>query len=210
MAQSRRAFLKTAAAAGTLSGSIGFPMVSRAQAKTVVVWWNRGYYKEEDEAMIKIAQDFEKAKGVKVDISFTIQEDLLKKLIAAIQARRVPDVAFCFYNDWEVMPNNAWTDKLTETTDLIQGLSRATTSGSSRWPTATTTWPRSGRITACRSRPRSCTSTTGGTSSRRRGCRTPPTRSRSSGRSTGTSGRRRRTPSGRRTPRSTASSSGSA
>ena len=123
MAQSRRAFLKTtAAAAGTLSGSIGFPMVSRAQAKTVVVWWNRGYYKEEDEAMIKIAQDFEKAKGVKVDISFTIQEDLLKKIIAAIQARRVPDVAFCFYNDWEVMPNNAWTDKLTETTDLIQEL----------------------------------------------------------------------------------------
>src|SRR5262245_27851261 len=72
MAQSRRDFLKTAAAAGTLSGSIGFPMVSRAQAKTVVVWWNRGYYKEEDEAMIKIAQDFEKAKGVTVDISFTI------------------------------------------------------------------------------------------------------------------------------------------
>src|SRR5262245_52632736 len=56
MAQSRRDFLKTAAAgAGTLSGSIGFPMVSRAQAKTVVVWWNRGYYKEEDESMIKIA-----------------------------------------------------------------------------------------------------------------------------------------------------------
>ena len=124
MAQSRRDFLKTTAAAGagTLSGSIGFPMVSRAQAKTVVVWWNRGYYKEEDEAMLKIAQDFEKTKGIKVDLSFTIQEDLLKKIIAAVQARRVPDVAFCFYNDWEIMPNNAWTDKLTETTDLIQEL----------------------------------------------------------------------------------------
>jgi len=109
MAQTRRDFLKTTAAAGTgaLTGALGFPMVSRAQAKTVVVWWNRGYYKEEDEAMIKIAQEFEKAKGVKVDISFTIQEDLLKKTIAAIAARRVPDVAFCFYNDWEVVPNNA-------------------------------------------------------------------------------------------------------
>ena len=125
MTQTRRDFLKTSAAAagaGTLAGSIGFPMVSRAQAKTVVVWWNRGYYKEEDEAMIKIAKEFEQQKGVKVDISFTIQEDLLKKLIAAIQARRVPDVAFCFYNDWEVMPNNAWTGKLAETTDVINEL----------------------------------------------------------------------------------------
>ena len=124
MAQSRRDFLKTTAVAGagTLSGSIGFPMVSRAQAKTVVVWWNRGYYKEEDEAMIKIAQDFEKTKEIKVDISFTIQDDLLKKIIAAIQARRVPDVAFCFYNDWEIIPKFAWTDKLTETTDLIEEL----------------------------------------------------------------------------------------
>jgi multiple sugar transport system substrate-binding protein len=124
MAPTRRAFLRTSAAAGagTLAGSLGFPMVSRAQAKTVVVWWNRGYYKEEDEAMIKIAQEFEKAKGVKVDISFTIQEDLLKKIIAAIQARRVPDVAFCFYNDWEVMPNYAWQDKLADTTDVITEL----------------------------------------------------------------------------------------
>ena len=123
MAQSRRDFLKSTAVAGagTLSGSVGFPMVSRAQVKTVVVEQNRGYYKEEDEAMIKIAEDFEERR-VKVDISFTIQEDLLKKLIAAIQARRVPDVAFCFYNDWEIIPNNAWNDKLTETTDLIQEL----------------------------------------------------------------------------------------
>jgi len=56
MAQTRRNFLKTTAAAGAgaLSGTLGFPMVSRAQARKVVVWWNRGYYKEEDEAMIKI------------------------------------------------------------------------------------------------------------------------------------------------------------
>ena len=122
MAQSRRAFLKTAAAAGTLSGSIGFPMVSRAQAKTVVVWWNRGYYKEEDEAMIKIAEDFRKAKNVDLDISFTIQEDLLKKIISAMTARRCPDVAFCFYNDWEVIPKYGWEGRLVETTDVINEL----------------------------------------------------------------------------------------
>jgi multiple sugar transport system substrate-binding protein len=123
MGQTRRQFLRNAVVgSAAATGTLGFPMVSRAQARRVVVWWNRGYYKEEDEAMIRIAREFQQARNVEVDISFTIQEDLLKKIIAAIQARRVPDVAFCFYNDWEVVPNYAWQDRLAETTDLINEL----------------------------------------------------------------------------------------
>ena len=97
-------------------------MVSRAQQKKLTVWWNRGYYKEEDEAMLKIAEDFRKAKNVDLDISFTIQEDLLKKTISAMTARRCPDVAYCFYNDWEVIPKYAWEGRLVETTDIINEL----------------------------------------------------------------------------------------
>jgi multiple sugar transport system substrate-binding protein len=122
MAHSRREFLKTAASAAAASGTLGFPMVSRAQQKKLTVWWNRGYYKEEDEAMLKIAEDFRKAKNVDLDISFTIQEDLLKKIISAMTARRCPDVAFCFYNDWEVIPKYGWEGKLVETTDVINEL----------------------------------------------------------------------------------------
>jgi len=93
MPQTRREFLKTSAVgAGAATGSLAFPMVSRAQQKKLTVWWNRGYYKEEDEAMLKIAEDFRKAKNVDLDISFTIQEDLLKKIISAMTARRCPDV----------------------------------------------------------------------------------------------------------------------
>jgi multiple sugar transport system substrate-binding protein len=123
MAQTRRDFLKTAAAGSVAaSGTLAFPMVSRAQARKLTVWWNRGYYKEEDEAMLKIAKEFEKAKNVELDISFTIQEDLLKKIISAFTARRVPDVAFCFYNDWEVVPKYAWEGRLADTSDLINEL----------------------------------------------------------------------------------------
>jgi multiple sugar transport system substrate-binding protein len=123
MAQTRREFLKTAALGSVAtSGTLAFPMVSRAQARKLTVWWNRGYYKEEDEAMLKIAKEFETAKNVELDISFTIQEDLLKKIISAFTARRVPDVAFCFYNDWEVLPKYAWEGRLADTTDLINEL----------------------------------------------------------------------------------------
>ena len=58
MAHSRREFLKTAAGAAAASGTLAFPMVSRAQQKKLTVWWNRGYSTEEDEAMLKIAEDF--------------------------------------------------------------------------------------------------------------------------------------------------------
>ena len=123
MGQTRRQFLKTTAVgAGAAASTISFPMVSRGQTKKLVVWWNRGYYKEEDESMLKIAEEFRKAKNVDLDISFTIQEDLRNKIISALTARRGPDVAFCFYNDWEIMPKYAWEGQLVETTDTINEL----------------------------------------------------------------------------------------
>jgi len=91
MGQTRRQFLKTTAVgAGAAASTISFPMVSRGQTKKLVVWWNRGYYKEEDESMLKIAEDFRKQKNVDLDISFTIQEDLRNKIISALTARRGP------------------------------------------------------------------------------------------------------------------------
>jgi multiple sugar transport system substrate-binding protein len=124
MRQTRRDFLKTSAAAGAgaVSGAIGFPMVSRGQAKKLTVWWNAGYYKEEDQAMEEIAREFRETRKVDLDISYTIQDDLIKKIIAAVTVKRPPDVAFCFYNDWELIPKYAWEDKLHETTDLINKL----------------------------------------------------------------------------------------
>jgi multiple sugar transport system substrate-binding protein len=120
MGHTRREFLKTTTAAG--AGVLGFPMVSRAQAKKLTVWWNAGYYKEEDEAMQEIAKEFQQQTKAELDISYTLQDDLLKKIIAALTVRRAPDVAFCFYNDWEVLPKYAWEGKLVETTDLINRL----------------------------------------------------------------------------------------
>jgi multiple sugar transport system substrate-binding protein len=93
-----------------------------AAGEKLVVWWNKGYYPEEDAAMQKIAKDFEAKNKVEVEVSFTAQEDMLKKITAALIARRVPDVAFCFYNDWQVVPKNGWNDQLADVSDLIKEL----------------------------------------------------------------------------------------
>src|SRR5438093_666205 len=82
MRQTRREFLKTTALATGATSIAGFPLVARAQASKVVVWWNKGYYPEEDAAMQKIVKEFENRATVEVDLSFTAQEDLRKKVAA--------------------------------------------------------------------------------------------------------------------------------
>jgi len=124
MRQTRRRFLKIGAFAtgSTTVGTLPFAMTSRAQTNKLTVWWDRSYYKEEDEAMLKIAEEFRRTKNVDVDLSFTIQEDTRARTISALTARRGPDVVYYVFNDWEVMPKFAWDGQLVETTDVINEL----------------------------------------------------------------------------------------
>jgi len=103
-------------------GVPSFPAADALAADKLVVWWNKGYYPEEDAAMQKIVKEFEATHKAEVDLSFTAQEDLLKKITAALIAHRVPDVAFCFYNDWQVVPKFGWDDQLADVSDVIQAL----------------------------------------------------------------------------------------
>jgi multiple sugar transport system substrate-binding protein len=120
MRETRRRFLKTTVAGA--ASLLGRPGRTGAQPNKLVVWWNKGYYPEEDAAMQKLVRDFEGKANVEVDLSFTAQEDLLKKITAAMIARRVPDVAFCFYNDWQVVPKYGWEDKLADVADVVKDL----------------------------------------------------------------------------------------
>lgn len=99
----------------------GLAGVASAKDK-LVVWWNKGYYKEEDEGMQKIAAEFGKQNNVDIEITFTIQDDLGPKIISALIARRVPDVAFCFFTDWQIAPKFAWEGQLADVSDLIKEL----------------------------------------------------------------------------------------
>src|SRR5256886_15920782 len=120
MAQTRRTFLKTAVAGA--ASALGIPATPHAADAKLTVWWNKGYYPEEDAAMQKIVKEFEATHKAEVDLSFTAQEDLLKKITASLIAHRVPDVAFCFYNDWQVVPKFGWDNQLADVSDVIQAL----------------------------------------------------------------------------------------
>ena len=84
------------------------------------VWWNKGYYASEDEAIEKVVADWEAKTGNTVKFSFFTNEDIIKKAQSAIEADFVPDIVFGHQNDWVLSPRLAWEDKLANVSDVIE------------------------------------------------------------------------------------------
>ena len=63
-------------------------------AADLVVWWDKGYYAQEDEAAREIIAAFEHGTGKQVELVFYSQEELPEKLKAALEIGRPPDFAF--------------------------------------------------------------------------------------------------------------------
>jgi multiple sugar transport system substrate-binding protein len=63
-------------------------------AADLVVWWEKGFTVEEDEAISEIVTAFEQESGKQVQLILSPQEELLSKIQAALQAGKPPDFAF--------------------------------------------------------------------------------------------------------------------
>lgn len=91
-----------------------------AMAATLEIWWNKGYYPEEDQAMKEIVADWEKKTGNSANISFLTTEAGPKKVISALAARRPPDLAFNHQFDWQHTPRWAFAgDVLEDVSDVL-------------------------------------------------------------------------------------------
>jgi multiple sugar transport system substrate-binding protein len=65
-----------------------------AQAADLVVWWEKGYYAQEDDAVREIIAAFEQGSGTQVELVFQQQEEFPQKIIAALETGQLPDFAF--------------------------------------------------------------------------------------------------------------------
>src|SRR6266404_8156322 len=113
----RRSILRSSAAL-VAAGTIARPRIANAQAKTAEVWWTQGFVPEEDTAIKKIAADYEKASGNKIDLSITPFAPQLQKIVAAMQTGVVPDVMV--NNPGEITGLYAWEDKLVDVSDVVE------------------------------------------------------------------------------------------
>ena len=106
-----------AVAAGLLLG--GAP--ASAQDK-LTVWWVKGFYKSEDDALFEAVQKFEQKSGVKVELSQYAVQDMIPKTVSALDSGTPPDVAYADVYDFQVAGKWAFEGKLEDISDVINPL----------------------------------------------------------------------------------------
>ena len=102
------------ACAGIVAGG---PAV--AQEK-LTVWWVKGFYKSEDDALFAAIKKFEAANPkIKIDLSQYPIQDMIPKTVAALDSGSPPDVAYADVYDFQVTGKWAFDDKLEDISSVI-------------------------------------------------------------------------------------------
>lgn len=104
------------AAFGVLAGSPAF-----AQEK-ITVWWEKGFYKAEDDAIFAVVKKFEEKFKIKVDLSLYANPEVIPKTVAALDAGNPPDVGFGNLYDFNITSTWAYAGKLEDITSVIEPL----------------------------------------------------------------------------------------
>lgn len=118
MASMSRRGLIGASVATAAAGALVRPYIANAQAKTAVVWVNQGFIPQEDAAFKKLAADYMKQSGNKLDYSimpFTAQN---QKTVSALTSGDVPDLIF-MDAPATIISQNAFNDKFIDVTDVV-------------------------------------------------------------------------------------------
>jgi multiple sugar transport system substrate-binding protein len=113
-----------------------------AGAADLVVWWEKGHYTQEDEALAEIVATFEQDTGKEVELVQPSEGELPDKIAAALKAGQPPDFAFgVLLQDY--VGRWASDDRLTDLSDVVGAFSDLFHPDSLAW----VTWrdPKTGR-----------------------------------------------------------------
>ncbi len=90
-----------------------------ASAETLTVWWVKGFYKAEDDALNNAIKAFEAKTGNKVELSQYPVQDMIPKTVAALDSGTPPDVAYADVYDFQVAGKWAFDGKLEDISDIM-------------------------------------------------------------------------------------------
>ncbi len=113
----RRSVLRSSAALAA-TGALAHPHIANAAATTATAWWTQGFIQSEDVAFRKLAADYEKASGNKIDYSIIPYAPLRQKEVSAITSGSVPDIMEAA--DYFFVALNAWNDALLDVSDIVE------------------------------------------------------------------------------------------
>src|SRR5215471_19402388 len=87
--------------------------------QTLTIWWAKGFYKSEDDALLAAIKKFEEKTKVKVELSQYPVQDMIPKTVSALDAGTVPDVDFADVYDFQVTGKWAFEGKLEDLSDVL-------------------------------------------------------------------------------------------
>ena len=94
--------VRNAVAAAMVAAGLMAAGPSLAQEK-LTVWWVKGFYKAEDEALFAAIKKFEaKHPKVKIELSQYPVQDMIPKTVSALDSGSPPDVAYADVYDFQV------------------------------------------------------------------------------------------------------------
>ncbi len=88
----------------------------------LTVFWGKGFYKAEDDALFAAVKKFEEKTRIKIDISQYSPQDMIPKTVAAMDSGTPPDVAYGDVFDFQVAGKWAFEGKLEDISDVINPL----------------------------------------------------------------------------------------
>jgi multiple sugar transport system substrate-binding protein len=91
---------------------------SLARAADLVVWWEKGFYPQEDQAVREIVDAFEQKTGKQVELVQPAQSETFQKAQAALEAGRPPDFLYGTPSRWWVAPW-AYEDRLVDLAGVL-------------------------------------------------------------------------------------------
>ncbi|MBP0018614.1 MAG: carbohydrate ABC transporter substrate-binding protein [Cyanobacteria bacterium SBLK] len=98
------------------------PASTSPQNETLKIWWARGYYIPEDEALEAIVNEWQQQTGNKIELSFMSHDDILKDAENALNAGNPPDIVYSTRVEEQLIPRWAWNGKLADVSDAIAPL----------------------------------------------------------------------------------------
>jgi multiple sugar transport system substrate-binding protein len=107
---------------GALSVAVAALFYAAAPAlaqEKITVWWGKGFYKSEDDALLAAIKKFEAKTNIKVELSQYAIQDMIPKTVAALDSGTVPDVAYSDTYDVQAGGKWAFEGKLEELSDIL-------------------------------------------------------------------------------------------
>lgn len=89
-------------------------------ATPLTIWWTKGFYPEEDEAIQQIVGQWEKKSGSRTELVLLSDDENWQKTIDALAAGNPPDIVYNRRVEFAMSPRLAWEGKLADVSDVIE------------------------------------------------------------------------------------------